>query len=475
MYQNLLFAVKRRMMDEVADAFQDHPSYNEKVQVVHKFPYHERIQYGALLRQTSASQMRMSADNYMAEHHSHVRLARQDHYPSIAIEWARENLQHITELMEKEDVSAQLDPTLRMFRTSLQMLAGPGDTEYANNVGQIKLLVNGVAILPEFVDGKNRVVVMRQAPPPMAIVQVSYYFRKLAPPGIYMIDFIEDNEFVVAPIYTVDEELVIDSTTGTEITAKLSNNSIYPNSEYLRWLYRTSNVPIPLVKGVDYTINDAEGEITFLVPVSKGYQLLADYRWQPTNYINGPYTITSYQENHLVIPGVVLAVGKRLKKGDRQAIVVTQKREPQAKIYGGHWTMNLEFVMIAKDPIQMAEMGDLVVNWLWVRRKNVLEYEGITLNSVEPSGETEEVHMDATGDMYYETSISISIQTEWQEFRPYWFKIKDIIPDTKLFPGTQEYKVTVDEETRGVSLMTSLEADTRPVVQHPILGYERVI
>jgi len=96
----------------------------------------------------------------------------------------------------------------------------------------------------------------------------------------------------------------------------------------------------------------------------------------------------------------------------------------------------------------MEQMSDRLVEYLWSVRKNVLENEGLTLNSVEPSGESEEAHIDTTGDLYYESSVSVNIMTEWQLFKPYMplLKIRDIIVIPVL----------------------------NPVFKGPIVGYERL-
>ena len=93
--------------------------------------------------------------------------------------------------------------------------------------------------------------------------------------------------------------------------------------------------------------------------------------------------------------------------------------------------MSLSLGVIAKDTPSMEEMTDLIVNYLWAVRKNQLEYEGITLNSVEATGENEEPFVENTGDNYYESSVDISVQTEWQRFVPYVYKIRHINIDVE--------------------------------------------
>lgn len=478
-----MYAVKRRMLDEVEGAFLDHPAFSEKVKVYHKFPYQERVQYGVVLRGTSASQLRMSADNYLAEDISMVRLAREAGrgdpsldpssvgytHPGIAIEWARENAAAITEVVT-EDVSGQLSPTQRMFRTIAPILAGPGNPDFADSVGQVKVTLNGVPQLPEYVNGPRGVVMLRRAPAAGSIVVISYYARRIAPPGIYVFDFIEDNQFLIAPIYLVKSEEVISRTTGTENTVNLGHQNVDPSSETLTLWIPNNDIPVRLVRGTNYSIDYVTGEVTFLTSLPTGQMLRADYRWQPTNYMNGPYTFDTYQENHEVIPGAVVAIGRRAKKGDRQVVIISPKREPQARIYGGHWTMSMDFSVISKDPVQMEEMSDQLINWLWAVRKNVLEFEGLTLNSVEPSGESEESFMETTGDVYYTMGISVSIQTEWQRFEPYLYEIRDIVPDLQLWPGIKNYTVSKDFQLE----VAPLQADARPVMKYPIVGYERL-
>lgn len=470
MYQNLLYAVKSRMMYECEQAFTFHPAYDKKVKVYHKFPYEERLQFGVLLRNTSASTLRLSADNYMSDLTSHVRLARDANYPGLSIEWVRENEFGVTTYALNEDVSLQLGPTQRMFHTSRQIVSGDDNTKYADNPGQVLVTVDGVPTLPDYVNGEKQVVMLRRAPASGAVVKVSYYWRSLSDPGVYVIDFTADNEFTVSPIFIINAEVVVDNTAGTETSVSLAHGNVYPNLETLYTKSRYGGSPFILIRNVDYTINYTTGQVALSNPLMAGVQLLADYRWQPTGYYNGPYTFLPYQDVHNAIPGVVLAIGRRAKKDDRQVVVLSQFRETQARIYGGHWEMSMEFAVIAKDPIQMSEMADHLVSYLWGIRKNALEVEGITLNSVEPSGETEEDQVETTGDKYYETSINVSLQTEWQEFVPYLFAIKQIIPNIQNLENQSDYYV--DKE--GNFSLIDVTPDTRRVIKYPAMGYEKL-
>ena len=470
MYQNLLTAVKTKILHEVEDSFNFHPAYANKVIVSHKYPYQERIQFGVILRNTSASMVRTSADNYMADTISHIRLAKANNYPGLAIEWARENDFAITGYKIDEDVSSQLGPTQRRFFTSMQIVSGDSNTDFADNIGQIKVTINGQQVFPEFVDGEKKLVLLSRSTNSSDVVKVTYYYKVISNPGIYVVDFVEDNQFAIIPIYTIDKELVIENATGTEIIVSLENSPVDVNSDELYIQSRNGGSPIELIRGTDYTINYVNGQITLLGPLTRGYNLYADYRWQPVGYINGPHTFIPYQENHTAIPGAIIAIGRRAKKGDRQAIIIEKDRQPQARIYGGYWDMTMELAVIAKDPIQSAEMADHVISYLWGIRKNALEFEGITLMTVEPSGESEEPFDENTGDVYYITNISILLQASWQEFVPYPFEIKRIMPNLQFTPSMPEFYVTKDNKME----LMDFVPDTRKVIKYPALGYEKV-
>lgn len=453
MYQNLLFGVKRRILTEVEGAFQNHPVFSPKVEVKNKFPYNERVQYGVILRNTAASQIRMSADNYMADITSHVRLIRVKGCPGTSIEWVKENEPYITNWYE-EDLTLRIDPTQRQYITAFPMLNGAGNTNYADSAMQIRVIKNGLEIYAESVDGENKRVILSQAPQLGDTLKICYYRRVLADPGVYQVSFLSDDQFEVRAMYEIDGEVLVGKTTGTESTLTLQRFPLSEKSEQIYLDYENRVVredpKILLVRGVDYSIDYTTGEVTFLLPLPENYILKASYYTALTNPW-GPYTFKPYHEIHEAIPGVVICMGRRAVLGDLQAINVSRLREPQARIYGGHWNMSLSLGVIAKDSIQMEEMVDQIVNWLWAVRKNQMEYEGVTLTRVEPTGESEETFIESTGDLYFESSVDIDLMSEWQKFSPYPYALR-------LF---------------NISLF-GMEPDTRTVIKLPTVGYETV-
>ena len=452
MYQNLLFGVKRRILDEVEKAFENHPQFSAKVEVKNKFPYEERIQYGVILRNTSASYIRMSADNYMADILSHVRLAKEKTSVNTSIEWVKENEDYLTRWYT-DNLTAQVDPTQRLFTTTYEILSGPGNTNYADNSGQVIVKVNGVEVSPESVDGERKKVILGRAPLSTDTVTIGYYRRTLAEPGIYQAVFNSDTEFSIYPTYQILNEVLVESSTGLETTVTLQRAPIGPLSEDILLNFRNqqpNDVPIRLERDVQYTIDNTTGVVTFLSPVSAGFKITANY-YTEVQAEQGPFTFKPYQEVHNAVPGVVICMGRRAVTDDKQLIFVSQDQEPQAKVYGGHWEMALSLGIISKDPIQMEEMTDQVVNWLWGVRKNALEFEGITLNRVEPTGESEEAFIESTGDLYYESSVDINVMSEWQKLVPYIYEIRAFDIRLKMF-----------------------EPYSNTVIKGPTIGYERV-
>lgn len=446
-YENLLVGMKGRIMDEAELAFENHHAFSEKVKIYNKFPYQERIQYGVVLRNASASQIRLSPDNFISDLFSLTRLARTGNFPGNSIEWVRENADSITEVTT-EDVTLQLGSTQRLFHTTKQILAGPGNTLFSDSPGHIKVKVNGVKQNAVSVDGEERAVLLVRAPGDGVPVEVTYWSRHIVEPSIFAVEFTEDNEFYLDSYFTIEDELVIERTTGTETTATLANTNVWTNTELIYQAHTDGKKIVAFDEGIDYTIDLLTGVITFLTPLQKNYSIYADYYYKDLNYLNGPFRFKDYQEIHDAIPGVIISIGRRAMKGDKQIIQVSQIREQQARIYGGHWEMSMELAVIAKDPMQMQEMTDHLVTFLWGIRKNVLEWEGITLNSVEPTGESEKTHIDTTGDLYYESSVSVNVQTEWQSFEPYLPLIR--IKNIYVLP------------------------DGRPVLKAPIVGYEKL-
>jgi hypothetical protein len=232
-------------------------------------------------------------------------------------------------------------------------------------------------------------------------------------PGIYYMEILAapDNptdagQFIIDPLLTQTDEAVLQFVSGIEREAQLQ---IPPVKGTVRlW----ENKRKLLKEGTDYTVDYDSGAVTFLSRSDPNATITADYRY-PVPSI-GPVDFWWNQSNHTVLPGVILAFGKRAKVGDKVAIVVYQDRVEAARAFGGKFEVNLDLDVIAQDAAQMEEIADLVIMYLWGERKADLETEGIEIVDISMGGEAEETY-DETGDTYYyNASISLQLRADWE-------------------------------------------------------------
>lgn len=470
MESNLIRAIKARIFDELADSANKHPGYDSRIKIFHKFPEEERPQMGILVKNSSASRIRMSADDFVGDMRSHLALASDTDHEGVAVEWVWEDFQNLTKSVTREDVSSQLNPTTRVFYTAHKpIVSGEHNSKAADNFAQVEVFINGSKVFPEFVEGKSGLVVLSVAPPSAAVVEINYHYKNLTPPGRYYLDMVEDNQYTILPLYIVEKELVLPLTTGLELTSNLSNSNIF---EFLDKLY-TQKTPrsekLPLVKGVDYSLSSA-GLITFLTPVLAGTSLYANYRWQGT--LIGPKTLpNAYYADNTSLPGVVIAFGARAKKGDRLVILVHENRELASKVYGGHWRVSLDISIFTRSPQELAELTDHIIDDMWSRKRNKLIFEGITLEAMEPTGESEEVYDANTGDIYFTSSVSLELMSEWKRFVPYEIDLEDFSINVYPYPTQINYMVS-NQNMFFQKLAIKPKAFE---VKYPKTGYPRIL
>lgn len=236
-------------------------------------------------------------------------------------------------------------------------------------------------------------------------------------PGIYYLEILQapDNpkdsgKYVVDPLLTVTDEALLQFQSGIEREAQLQNLPA-PGTVRL-WLGKNTL----LKEGRDYTINYQTGAVTLSVRAPPSSLLTADYRYAVPSM--GPFDYYWNQSDHTSLPGVIMAFGKRGKVGDKVAIVVYGDRVDTAKAYGGRFDVNFDLDVIAQDPNQMEEISDLLVMYLWGEKRDQLATEGITLMDVSMGGESEESYDETADIYYYNASISIQIQTDWEIHYP---------------------------------------------------------
>lgn len=237
------------------------------------------------------------------------------------------------------------------------------------------------------------------------------------PPGVYFLEILsaptnhnEDGYFVIDPLETVTDEPVLLMSTGLETEGQLQNE---PLAETLR-LYE--NREVLLEAGMDYNLLDG-GAIQFLRNYFGGTLITADYRFPRTSI--GPIAFRWNSSNSDVLPGVVLAFGKRSEKGQKIAVVVYNSRVDAAQAYGGKFEANFDLTVMARDTTQSEEIADLVTMYLWSdQRRSELAFEGIEILDVAMGGEGEEPIDETGNDFQYTAAMTVQIRADWEIHYP---------------------------------------------------------
>jgi len=235
----------------------------------------------------------------------------------------------------------------------------------------------------------------------VAIQNNNGYFP--SPPGVYYIELTEDNEFYVDPLLDVTNEM---ATVVNETEIQLQNIALSGTLHLFempsQWL---------LQEGINYTYDSDTGIITLLQPLNKDTYLIVDYRYPAESL--GPFTVYENRAHTQVIPGVVMAFGRRNKKGDRQAIVVQPNRSPASLEYGGRWDLTIDIDIVARDVYSQQEISDQTVIYLWGILRSHLSFENIEIMDVSMGGEAEEIYDENGDDYFYTASLSMTVQTDW--------------------------------------------------------------
>lgn len=423
---NLLEALKTRIFDELEETVGRNSKYKDKIKVYHKFPYRERVSHGVVLKNASFSRHKLSPDDFVGTLRSHFASARAGNHPGEFLEWVWEDPVNIVKYI-KEDVSSQVTGTTRVFQLSnTTITAGPGNTDIADNFRQIDLYIDGIKTYAEEIDGLTGSIRLYGAPPLGSKVVISYFYKCITPPGRYYLEIVQDGEYlkyVVNPLYEVIDEIVIENAKGNELGGNLYNQNIVTDQVVLYMVKPGTDYKVKLIKDEDYTI-DEDGNIDFINSFSMENRtnLTANYRWIGAEI--GPVDIPQNgRYDNTTIQGASLCFNDKVNIGDKAVLLAYPKREIAARVYGGHFTVNLEIEIFTMDTVQLPGMVDYIVNDIWDHKRISLMDEGITIEDLDSSGETEEVYDENTGDLYYKNSLSMTVMTEWKRFVPVLFSV----------------------------------------------------
>jgi hypothetical protein len=290
------------------------------------------------------------------------------------------------------------------------------------------------------------------------------------PPGIYYMEILEapdtpqtTGSFILDPLLTVNDEPVLRFITGIENEAQLQQLPV-PGTLRL-W----ENRKFLLIEGKHFTI-DSSGAIKLLTRSSPGSVLTADYRYAISSV--GPIQFQWNKADFTTLPGIVLAFGKRARKGDKVAIVVYEDRVEAAKAYGGRTDASFDLDVIARDPMQMEEMADLLVMYLWGQKRDSLSSEGIEITDVSIGGEAEEIYDETGDDHFYNASLSIQVQADWEIHIPLPLTISQVTATT---PEMDSAVVPSTSSTIIGDVQSPLFFATFPVIAGRNNNFERIL
>lgn len=241
--------------------------------------------------------------------------------------------------------------------------------------------------------------------------------KSLVPAGFYILHMDTDKSFIIEQ-YISFSELLFPEYEGPNKTSHLKYKNVNPNSELI-----TDNRGLKLLRNQHYTIDNENGVVTFLIEPTDYDGLNIKYKY--IGKTKGPYSITEYELNNEAIPGVILAFGDRLREGDVQLIEVSEKREDTAKAYGGAWSLSFDFNILTQDSDALERLSDFVADSIWTLEEKFVDM-GMPILDISLSGESEEQELDVPDEYNFQSSLSITMQVEWEVHRPIMGRIEQI-------------------------------------------------
>jgi len=417
MYNYLINASKNRIIDELKKIFKTHPIYNN-IEIFNRFPYQERIQEGIILKNTSANRVALSSDNFQGNVFSYCSFAKHGNSPGTSIEWVREDSNHITERVVREDYSNQFTISNNKIILDNHPVNGSQSIEYTYDIRAVEVYINNQKVIPLEVNGDEQSILLADFPAINSKVEVSYWKRNLAPSGVYQIeitcgDTLKRNYEYMIDVLLDKEEILITQATGNETSVRLKDYPVFKGSLKL---WENDNL---MYENDDYIIDYATGIIT-LIGANRflgNSTIKANYRVQGES--SGPHKIPhlNYADN-TSIPGVVIAFGNGVQIGDKQFVLINQHRQITSLEYGGKWELSVTLDIYAKDLAKVEDLIDITTSYFNAFRKSDFDGEGFILVDVSFSGESEEIYDEGTGDVYFMGSVSYEFLTEWSIRKP---------------------------------------------------------
>ena len=456
--------IKFRIIDELKTVFRGHPVFKDLEQhIQNKYAFDERPALGIVVSNISGDLIRLAPDNFVGTILSHVFLARVAQYKGRSIEWIREDIEGI-QAKAVENVSDQLDGTKRFFQLQHTPLVDPRTGEYAVKSFSLRVTVNAVPALPVEIRPLDGTIFLERAPGPMDVVEVTYYYRTLEPQGIYYVEMVSQNSFIVDPLFVIDNEVLTNNYNGSQTQFQIQNYPLLPTPIDV---YRDQRME--LIQGTEYTVDTDTGLLTLINPtMPSGTILTVSYKYPGAS--RGPFPLVKDRSNNQAIKGVVIAFEQGIEEGDKQAIIIRDTREQVAQAFGGKWDLSLSLNVYARDPSQREELSDVLVSVLWEGLKPRLDREGIVVKNVSHGGETEELYNESSQDYYYSSTISLDLETDWELHKPLPFAFRRF---DYVLGGSEAVREAGGEVTNALQLRTVLPNED-PVIRVGYRNFERL-
>lgn len=244
-------------------------------------------------------------------------------------------------------------------------------------------------------------------------------------PGVYYCEMTGETEMYVDPLLEVrDEVLLMASPTEGVLQAPPYPGSLRLYEAVGGSLYR---------EGTDYTVESDGVTVTFLEPVPAQVTVSADYRYG--GLMEGPWEVKPFRAYNHIIPGCILAFGDQMQKGDRWVVVVTETREDAYDEYGGKWEHQVDLDIIARDVDSQMDLADKTAMFLMMTLRPQVIDQGIDIVDVSMAGESEEVYDENADDYFFNSAISMTVQTDWAAFVPLVGRIRAIEESLRMLPS----------------------------------------
>lgn len=249
------------------------------------------------------------------------------------------------------------------------------------------------------------------------------------PPGVYYVEILtvptnhgDVGTFAVDPLLTAYDRPLVRFDSGLELEAQLEDIPVEGTVRI--W----ENHSILLKEGVEYEIDYTTGAVRMLQRFPPNAVLTADYRYATDSI--GPVEFRWNTADFSTLPGIILAFGKRAEVGQKVAVVVYEDRVDSARAYGGRFEASFDLSVISRDSDQMEEIADLVIMYLWGEKRDSLSFEGLEITDVSMGGEAEEVYDETGDDYFYQASMGVQMQADWEMHVPLPLVISRVTPRT---------------------------------------------